>query len=67
MAPSRIPYPDDGQGIFLFSACCPSLPLDQQTLATLLLSDCAWCRPLSARHASVTTDDYAWIGCCDRR
>ena len=67
MAPSKNPLPRLWAGDFFFSACCPSLPLDRQTLAQPLLSDCARCRALSARHAPVTTDDYAWLGCCDRR
>ena len=67
MSPSKIPYPNYGQGISLFSACCPSPPLAQQILLKLLLSACAWCRTLSASFTRVTTDDYAWIGCCDRR
>ena len=67
MAPSKIPYPDDGQGIFLFSACGPSLSPARQILAKPLLSDCARCRTLSAGQARVTTDDYAWMECWDRR
>jgi hypothetical protein len=67
MARSRIPYPDRGQGISFFSACCPSHPLDPQTPAAVLLSDSAWCEALSASQASVTADDYACIGSYDRR
>jgi hypothetical protein len=38
MAPSKIPYPDRGQGIPFFCACCPSHPLDLQTSASMLLA-----------------------------
>ena len=53
MVLSRIPYPDRGQGISVFSACCPSQPLDPQTSAAVLLSDSAWGETLSASQASV--------------
>jgi hypothetical protein len=36
MAPLKIPYPDHGQGIAIFSACCLSHPLDPQTSAAVL-------------------------------
>jgi hypothetical protein len=63
MAPSRIPYPDHGQGISFFSACCPSHLLDPQTAAVVLVSDSAWRETLSARQASVTADVYACVVC----
>jgi hypothetical protein len=58
MAPSTIPYPDRGQGI-VFSACCPSHPLNPQTSAAVLLSDSVWVETLSASQASVAADEYA--------
>jgi hypothetical protein len=67
MAPSRIPYPDRGQGISVFSACCPSHPLDAQTSATVLLPNFAWGATLLARQASMAADGGAWVVCCDRR
>jgi len=39
MAPSTIPYPDDGQGMSLFTACCPSYPLEPDASASSLQSD----------------------------
>ena len=65
MAPSKIPYPDRGQGISFFSACCPFHPLDLQTSASMLLLDSARCHPPSARQASLAADGCAWVVCCD--
>jgi hypothetical protein len=56
MAPSRVPYPDRGQGISFFSACCPSHPLDPQTSAAALLSDAAWCETLFERSGFFTEE-----------
>jgi hypothetical protein len=67
MAPLRIPYPDRGQGISFFSACCPSHPLIPQTSAAVLLSDSAWCEILSASQASVAADGYTGVVSCDGR
>jgi hypothetical protein len=52
MATPRIPYPDHGQGISFFFACCPSHPLDLQSSALSLPLGFVSHTPLSVDKAS---------------
>jgi hypothetical protein len=65
MAPSRIPYPNHGQGISFFSACYPSDPLAPQTSAAASPPGSAVWETWLASQASLA-NDRAWVACCDR-
>jgi hypothetical protein len=60
MATPKIPYPDQGQGMSFFSACCPSHPLGSQTSASAAPPDCALCETLVSSQASLVADGRAW-------
>jgi hypothetical protein len=65
MAPSKIPYPDRGQGISFVFACCPSHPLDLQPPVAMLLPGFARSHIPSASRASLAVHDRAWVVGCD--